>query len=96
MCKSSVSDCPLLLTISSLIIGAGPSGLAVAYWMAQYGINARIIDKRGTKLFRGHADGLRSRTLELFDSMGFAHRVTEEGYHAAAFMFWVSILPKFQ
>ncbi|PYI06822.1 phenol 2-monooxygenase [Aspergillus sclerotiicarbonarius CBS 121057] len=71
-----------------LIIGAGPSGLAVAYWMAQYGINARIIDKRGTKLFRGHADGLRSRTLELFDSMGFAHRVMEEGYHAAAFMFW--------
>lgn len=41
-----------------------------AYWMARCGINARIIDKRETKIFVGHADGLRPRTLELFDSMG--------------------------
>ncbi|KAJ5188266.1 Monooxygenase FAD-binding [Penicillium cf. griseofulvum] len=62
-----------------LIIGAGPSGLMAAYWMARYGVNARIIDKRNTKVFLGHADGLRARTLELFDSMGFQHRVMQEG-----------------
>ncbi|PYH64223.1 putative phenol 2-monooxygenase [Aspergillus vadensis CBS 113365] len=71
-----------------LIIGAGPSGLAVAYWMAQYGINARIIDKRSTKIFRGHADGLRGRTLELLDSMGIAHRILQEGYHGAGLKYW--------
>ncbi|OJI91100.1 hypothetical protein ASPTUDRAFT_114203 [Aspergillus tubingensis CBS 134.48] len=71
-----------------LIIGAGPSGLAVAYWMAQYGINARIIDKRSTKIFRGHADGLRGRTLELLDSMGITQKILQEGYHAAGLKYW--------
>ncbi|PYH99697.1 phenol 2-monooxygenase [Aspergillus ellipticus CBS 707.79] len=71
-----------------LIIGAGPSGLAVAYWMARCGINARVVDKRGTKIFKGHADGLRGRTTELFDSMGIAHRVLQEADYAAQLMFW--------
>ncbi|KAJ5576926.1 Monooxygenase FAD-binding [Penicillium sp. DV-2018c] len=62
-----------------LIVGAGPSGLMAAYWMARYGVNARIIDKHDTEVFIGHADGLRARTLELFDSMGFQHRVLHEG-----------------
>ncbi|KAJ5950442.1 uncharacterized protein N7479_008855 [Penicillium vulpinum] len=72
-----------------LIIGAGPSGLMAAYWMARYGINARIIDKRNTKVFLGHADGLRARTLELFDSMGFQHRVLQEGSTSTEANIWV-------
>ncbi|GLA58199.1 hypothetical protein AtubIFM56815_000507 [Aspergillus tubingensis] len=56
--------------------------------MAQYGINARIIDKRSTKIFRGHADGLRGRTLELLDSMGITQRILQEGYHAAGLKYW--------
>lgn len=72
-----------------LIIGAGPSGLMAAYWMARYGVNARIIDKRDTKVFVGHADGLRARTLELFDSMGFQHRVTHEGSISTEANIWV-------
>ncbi|CEJ61354.1 hypothetical protein PMG11_09889 [Penicillium brasilianum] len=72
-----------------LIIGAGPSGLMAAYWMARCGIQARIVDKRGTKVFTGQADGLRVRTLELFDSMGFQHRVQQEGHVAVEANFWV-------
>ncbi|GAB1201786.1 hypothetical protein APSETT445_000378 [Aspergillus pseudonomiae] len=71
-----------------LIIGAGPSGLAAAYWMARCGVNARIVDKRATKVFRGHADGLRAGTLELFDSMGFQHRVLHEGVEITEFCVW--------
>ncbi|KAL4896022.1 FAD binding domain-containing protein [Aspergillus ambiguus] len=74
--------------VDVLIIGAGPAGLAAAYWMAQYGIKARIIDKRGTKVFWGHADGLRPSTLELFDSMGFQHRIDEEGINIMEMVFW--------
>lgn len=59
------------------------------YWMAVYGVRARIIDKRGTKVFTGQADGLRPRTLELFDSMGFQHRVIHEGHVAVEANFWV-------
>ncbi|KAF7597540.1 hypothetical protein BBP40_000018 [Aspergillus hancockii] len=71
-----------------LIIGAGPAGLAAAYWMARYGVNARIVDKRATKVFRGHADGLRAGTIELFDSMGFQHRLAHEGIEMAQYGFW--------
>jgi phenol 2-monooxygenase len=61
-----------------------------AYWMARCGVNARIIDKRGTKVFTGQADGLRPRTLELLDSIGVVHRVLHEACEAAEFTFWVS------
>ncbi|KAJ5717021.1 hypothetical protein N7488_002667 [Penicillium malachiteum] len=72
-----------------LIVGAGPSGLMVAYWMARYGIRTRIIDKRETKVFTGHADGVRMRTLELFDSIGIYHRVRHEGHPSVEAFFWV-------
>jgi phenol 2-monooxygenase (NADPH) len=36
--------------VDVLIVGAGPAGLMMATWMSQCGINARIVDKRGTKV----------------------------------------------
>ncbi|KAJ6109182.1 hypothetical protein N7486_001416 [Penicillium sp. IBT 16267x] len=72
-----------------IILGAGPSGLMAAYWMARYGIRTRIVDKRPTKVFTGHADGIRMRTLEIFDSMGIYHRVEHEGHPAVEPGFWV-------
>ncbi len=64
-----------------LIVGAGPGGLMAATWAARYGIDARVIDKRGTKIFNGQADGLQCRSLEIFDSFGFADRVWKESNH---------------
>ena len=52
-----------------------------ATWAARCGINARIVDKRGTKVFKGQADGLQARTLEIFDSFGFVDRVLKESNH---------------
>lgn len=49
-----------------------------ATWAARCGINVRIIEKRGTKIFNGQADGLQCRTLEIFDSFGFADRIMKE------------------
>ena len=45
-----------------------------ATWAARRGIHAKIIDKRGTKIVNGQADGLQYRSLEIFDSFGFADR----------------------
>jgi 2-polyprenyl-6-methoxyphenol hydroxylase-like FAD-dependent oxidoreductase len=53
----------------------------LATWMARCGINARIVDKRSTKIFNGQADGLQSRSLEIFDSFGFADRAWKEANH---------------
>jgi choline dehydrogenase-like flavoprotein len=44
-----------------LIVGAGPAGMMMAAWMARCGINARIVDKRGSKIYAGQADGLQIR-----------------------------------
>ncbi|KAI5962906.1 hypothetical protein KGF57_001346 [Candida theae] len=51
-----------------LIIGAGPSGLMCAVWLARCGIPFRIIDKRAGKIYAGQADGLQSRSFEIFQS----------------------------
>lgn len=64
-----------------LIVGAGPAGMMMATWMARCGINARIVDKRGSKIYAGQADGLQCRSLEIFDSFGFADRVWKEANH---------------
>ncbi|ESZ91716.1 putative FAD monooxygenase [Sclerotinia borealis F-4128] len=74
--------------VDVLIIGAGPAGLMAATWMARCGINARIVDKRGTKIFNGQADGLQCRTLEIFDSFDFADRVWKESNHMLEICLW--------
>jgi 2-polyprenyl-6-methoxyphenol hydroxylase-like FAD-dependent oxidoreductase len=39
--------------VDVLIVGAWPAGLMAATWMSRCGINARIVDKGGTKIFNG-------------------------------------------
>ncbi|KAH6963258.1 putative phenol 2-monooxygenase [Fusarium avenaceum] len=65
-----------------LIVGAGPAGLAAAWWLARCGIDARVVDKKGSKVYKGQADGLMSRTIEILDSMGcgLSQRVDHESY----------------
>lgn len=53
----SISEAPESYT-DVLIVGAGPAGLMMQTSLAKCGINSRIIDKRGTKVFNGQADGM--------------------------------------
>jgi phenol 2-monooxygenase (NADPH) len=74
--------------VDVLIIGAGPAGLMMATVLAKCGVHARIVDKRGTKVFNGQADGLQCRTLEIFDSLGFGHRAWDESNHMLEICLW--------
>ncbi|EXA28737.1 phenol 2-monooxygenase [Fusarium oxysporum f. sp. pisi HDV247] len=74
--------------VDVLIIGAGPAGLMMATWMAKCGIKTRVVDKRGSKIFNGQADGLQCRTLEIFDSFGFGHRAWIESNHMLEICLW--------
>jgi phenol 2-monooxygenase len=90
----SISQHKCFLTrLNRVIIGAGPAGLMVAWWMARCGIKARIIDKRGTKVINGHADGLRPRTNEFFDSMGgdIFEKIDKEAYIFEGLKNWVRL-----
>lgn len=74
--------------VDVLIIGAGPAGLMAANWLSRLGVKTRIVDRRGTKIFNGQADGLQCRTLEIFDSFDFAHRVWRESNHMLEINLW--------
>ncbi|KAJ6481937.1 FAD binding domain-containing protein [Mycena sanguinolenta] len=71
-----------------LIIGAGPAGLMLGCWLARTGIKTRIIDRRATKITRGHADGVQCRTIEIFQSFGIAERIEKEGNELSEVVFY--------
>ncbi|KAF4771228.1 hypothetical protein N7455_011940 [Penicillium solitum] len=74
--------------VDVLIVGAGPAGLMLANWLSRFDIKTRIVDKRGSKIFNGQADGLQCRTLEIFDSFDFGHRAWREANHMVEICLW--------
>ncbi|KAI0103344.1 FAD binding domain-containing protein [Nemania sp. FL0031] len=65
--------------VDVLIVGAGPSGLAVAASLARQGVSFRIIDKSDGPLSAGRADGVQPRFLETIATLGLASEISEEG-----------------
>ena len=62
-----------------LIVGAGPTGLALACQLIRYGIDFVIIDaKEGTTPF-SKAIGVQARTLEIYEQMGLARPLVDLG-----------------
>ena len=57
--------------------------------MARCGVKARIIDARATKVFRGHADGMQTGTLDILDSFGIADDLYKNAAPAVEMTFWV-------
>ncbi|MBK5186746.1 MAG: FAD-dependent oxidoreductase, partial [Gemmatimonadaceae bacterium] len=62
-----------------LIVGAGPTGLVLALWLAKKGIPLRIIDKSAEPGTTSRALGVQARTLELYRQMGIANDVVHDG-----------------
>ncbi|MGN7311779.1 FAD-dependent monooxygenase [Alkalicoccobacillus gibsonii] len=55
-----------------LIVGAGPTGLALAHRLTHYNIPFRIIDKRPGPDHKSRAIGIHARTLEHYDQLQVA------------------------
>ncbi|KAL2127028.1 hypothetical protein VTI74DRAFT_11446 [Chaetomium olivicolor] len=74
--------------VDVLICGSGSAGLCAAVWLARFGINYKILDKRDGPLRIGQADGVQTRTVEIFDSFGIAEDLLKESYHVLEVAFW--------
>src|SRR6202158_1036275 len=73
-----------------LIIGAGPTVLALALWLAKLGVKVRIIDKTAEPGTTSRALAVQARTLELYSQVGLADAVVERGRKAVAVNLWVA------
>src|SRR5277367_1539747 len=73
-----------------LIVGAGPTGLVLALWLARLGIPLRIIDKTSEPGTTSRALAVQARTLEFYSQLGFADSVVAHGRRTIGVSLWVA------
>lgn len=67
-----------------LIVGAGPTGLALALSLAKAGVAIRVVDRNPAPATTSRAIGIQARTLELLDLFGLADAFVSLGLQARA------------
>ncbi|MBZ9974104.1 MULTISPECIES: FAD-dependent monooxygenase [unclassified Mesorhizobium] len=77
---------PALLSPRStvLVVGAGPTGLALALSLATAGVPVRLVDSKAAPSTTSRAIGIQARTLELLDLFGLAEAFVSLGLRARA------------
>jgi phenol 2-monooxygenase len=76
--------------VDVLIAGTGPAGLCLAAQLAQFpGIDTMIVEASPGNIVKGKADGINTRTMEMFQAFGFAEKVKRESYWVNQTNFWV-------
>ena len=63
-----------------LIVGAGPTGLALALWLARAGAPFRLIDRNSGPGQASRAMAVQARTLEFYRQLGIAEEVVAAGF----------------
>jgi 2-polyprenyl-6-methoxyphenol hydroxylase-like FAD-dependent oxidoreductase len=69
-------------TTDILIVGAGPTGLALAAQLNAFGVKARIIDRQLDPVHESRALVIQPRTLEALRGLGLAETLVERGKDA--------------
>lgn len=72
-----------------LIVGAGPTGLALALWLSKLGAQVRVIDKTDAPGTTSRALAVHARTLELYRQLDLADVVIARGHSVPAIGLWV-------
>jgi 2-polyprenyl-6-methoxyphenol hydroxylase-like FAD-dependent oxidoreductase len=71
-----------------LVVGAGPSGLVLALWLAKAGVPVRIVDKLAQAGTTSRALAVQARTLELYDRLGLTEAVLAQGHKTPGVNLW--------
>jgi geranylgeranyl reductase family protein len=61
--------------VDALVVGAGPSGAAAAYWLAQRGHRVLVVEKAHFPRDKTCGDGLTPRAVRQLNDMGLAERL---------------------
>ncbi len=72
-----------------LIVGAGPTGLVLALWLAKQGVDVRIVDKALEPGTTSRALAVQARTLELYRQLDLDQAVLERGHKTPGVNLWV-------
>ena len=81
---------PLPEKVDVLIAGTGPAGLCLAAQLAQFPeIETMITERMPSNIIKGKADGINTRTMEMFQAFGFADKVKRETYWVNQTAFWM-------
>jgi 2-polyprenyl-6-methoxyphenol hydroxylase-like FAD-dependent oxidoreductase len=65
--------------VTSLIVGAGPTGLALAAQLRRFGLAFRIIDRSLERAHESRALAVQARTLEILDGLDLADALVARG-----------------
>ena len=83
-------DEPLPEQVDVLIAGTGPAGLCLAAQLSQFpAIETMIVERMSGNIIKGKADGINTRTMEMFQAFGFADKVKRETYWVNQTAFWM-------
>jgi 2-polyprenyl-6-methoxyphenol hydroxylase-like FAD-dependent oxidoreductase len=67
--------------LDALIVGAGPTGLALATQLQRFGARFRIIDRQRDRTRESRALAVQARTIELFTPIIIASEQTAQAHH---------------
>ncbi|MEZ5715257.1 MAG: FAD-dependent monooxygenase [Paracoccaceae bacterium] len=82
-------NAPLPEKVDVLIVGTGPAGLCLAAQLAQFPeIDTMVVEASPCNIVKGKADGINTRTMEMFQAFGFADKVKRESYWVNQTTFW--------
>ena len=77
-----------VMSMDVLIVGAGPTGLALGIDLARRGVDALVVERAG-ELFPGsRGKGIQPRTMEVFDDLGVLDAIHAAGGGYPVGMIW--------
>jgi len=77
-----------------LIVGAGPTGLVLANWLARLHVRFRIVDQAAAPGTTSRALAVHARTLELYRQLNLTDAVIGNGVQVLGFNLWVKGKPE--